>query len=57
MAFRVSFIMAPHAQNLDDLFFLEDLIHQAVLNIDAPQVCAGKVAYQLFVRGGLLKGS
>lgn len=31
-----SFVMTPQAEYLDDLFPIQDLVNQAMLNIDAP---------------------
>ena len=42
------FIVRPHAQDANRFFFAKDLIHDAVLNIDATRVCAGKIADQFF---------
>jgi len=41
--------MAPHAQDLDNLLLLQDMINQTVLNIDAPRICTSKITYQLFI--------
>ena len=31
-----SLVVCPHSDDLDDLLFVEDLIHQAVMDIDSP---------------------
>lgn len=36
--FRASFVMSPHAEDLDGAFGLIDLIDQAVLDVDAARV-------------------
>jgi hypothetical protein len=36
--------MDPHTQNLDRSLLLKDLVHQPVLNIDAPGEGAGEVS-------------
>ena len=40
--------MGPHADDFDDLLFLQDPIDQAMLNIDAAGIDAHKVAHQFF---------
>jgi hypothetical protein len=40
--------MEPHANNLHDFLFFQDLIDQPMLDIDAARVCAIEIAHQLF---------
>jgi len=42
------FIMSPHPDDLDGLYFLQDLVHEAVLNGDATGISSRKVSDQLF---------
>ena len=48
--------MRPETQNFDRFLFLEDLIDQAVLNVDAAAMGALQITDQLFIRWGTLKG-
>ena len=50
-----SLVVRPHAQHSNDPLLDENLIHHAVLNIDATRVSAREVADQLFVRRRVLK--
>ena len=43
-----SFIARPHPQDADRFLSCKDFVHDAVLNIDATRVCAGKIADQFF---------
>lgn len=38
--------MSPHPEHFDRSLFLENLVNQAMLDVDAPRVGAGKVSYQ-----------
>lgn len=49
------FIMSPHPDDLDGLYFLQDLVHEAVLNGDATGISSRKVSDQLFKGWGCLK--
>ena len=40
--------MSPHPDDLHGLYFLQDLVHEAVLNGDAAGKGSGKVSDQLF---------
>jgi hypothetical protein len=51
----LSFIVRPHAQDANRFLFGKNFIHDAVLNIDAPGVCASKVTDQLFERRWILE--
>jgi hypothetical protein len=42
--------MRPHPKDLDDAFLFEDLIDQAVLNINAAGVCAAQIPEELLER-------
>jgi len=35
-AAAVSVVVAPEAQNLDDLLLVQNLVHEPVLDVDAP---------------------
>ena len=39
--------MCPHSDDLDGAFFVEHLIDEAVLDVDASGVGASKIAYEL----------
>ena len=43
--------MGPHAENFYGLFLFNDLVDQAVLDVDPPGVQTGEFAYQLFIGG------
>jgi hypothetical protein len=45
----------PHTQDANRFLYGENLIHNAVLNIDAPGVCASKITDQLFERRWILE--
>ena len=47
--------MCPHAQHFDDMLFLENLIHESVLNVDPPGIRTLKISDQLLVRGWILE--
>ena len=49
------FIMSPHPDDLDGLHFLQNLVHEAVLNGDATGISSRKVSDQLFKGGRGLK--
>ena len=49
--------MCSHAENFLDIFVCEDLIHEAVVDIDAPGIRSGQIADQFFVGGGFRNGS
>ena len=40
--------MGPHANDFDDAFFFQDLIHEAMVDVDAAGICARQIADQLF---------
>lgn len=40
--------MGPHANYLDRLFLLQNLIDQPVLNVDAPGICAFHISQEFF---------
>ena len=48
-------VMAPKSQDFDDLFSLQHLIDQAMLNIDTPRIGTGKIADELFEGGWRLE--
>ena len=48
-------VVRPEAEDFDGAFFQQDLVHEAVLDIDASGIGAGKVADQFFVGRGDLK--
>ncbi len=50
-----SFIVRPHTQDTNRFLFGKNFIHDAVLNIDAPGVCASKITDQLFKRRWILE--
>ena len=52
---QASLIMRPHADYLHGFFFSKNLIHKAMLNRDSAGAGAGKIAYQLFIGGRVLK--
>lgn len=51
-----SFVVRPHAKNFHDPFSLEDLIDEAVVDIDPARVCPGEIAAERFKRGRRSKG-
>jgi len=38
------FVMRPHPQHFDDVFFFQNLIHKSVLDVDPARVRAFQVA-------------
>jgi len=44
--------MGPHTNDLYDFIFFNDLMDQAVLDIDVAGIGAGKIAYQFFQTEG-----
>lgn len=48
-------VMAPKSQDFDDLFSLQHLIDQAMLDIDSPRIGTSKIADKLFESGGRLE--
>jgi hypothetical protein len=48
MACYLSFVVCPHAQDLYDAFFFQDLIYQPVLNIDSPRISPLEISDQPF---------
>jgi hypothetical protein len=48
--------MAPHAEHLDSTFVFDDLIHEAMLNIDAARVCAAQIPEEFLKRRRPPKG-
>lgn len=40
-------VVRPHAEDLDDTFLRQDLVHQPVLDVDPSRVGAGQVAHEL----------
>ena len=47
--------MTPKSQDFDDLFSLQHLIDQAMLDIDSPRTGTSKIADKLFESGGRLE--
>ena len=43
-------VMGPHAKHLDDALFFDDLIDEAVLNINAAGVCAAQISDEFLKR-------
>ncbi len=52
---RLSFVVRPHAQDAHRFLFDKDFIYEAVLDIDAARVGAGKVTNQFFEGRWILK--
>jgi len=52
---RCSLIVSPHTQDANRFLFGKDFVHDAVLNIDAARVCAGKITDQLLEGRWILK--
>ena len=50
-----SLIVRPHSQDANNTFFGENLIHHAMLNVDAARTGPGQVSDQLLKRWRLLK--
>lgn len=50
-----SLIVSPHTQDANYFFFGKDFVHDAVLNIDAARICAGKITDQLLEGWWILK--
>ena len=48
--------MCPHPYDLNNLFFLQHLIDQSVLNIDSTGIGSGEIANEYFIGWGFLKG-
>ena len=48
--------MRPHADHFDHAIFFDDLIDEAVLDVDAPGIGACQIPNQLFKRGLFLIG-
>ena len=48
-------VVRPHADNLNRMLVLINLIHQTMLKIDAPRISPGQISYQLFIRRWILK--
>ena len=42
--------MRPHADDLDDLFIFQNLVHQPVLDVDPAGIRSGEIAYKLLER-------
>jgi hypothetical protein len=49
--------MCSHAENFHDFFVCGDLVHEAVVDIEAPDVRSGQFADHFFVGGGFRNGS
>nr|DAN29230.1 MAG TPA: hypothetical protein [Caudoviricetes sp.] len=47
--------MRPHTDNLNGLLFFQNLIHQTMLNIEPPRICALQAAAQFLIRWRILK--
>lgn len=47
--------MTPKSQDFDDLFSLQHLIDQAMLDVDSPRIGTSKIADKLFESGGRLE--
>ena len=50
-----SFIVRPHAQNLDGFLVLQHFVNKAVLNVDPTQKGTRQVAHQFFIGRRILK--
>jgi hypothetical protein len=48
--------MGPHAKHFDSTFVFDDLIHETVLNIDAPRVGAAQISEEFLKRRRSPKG-
>ena len=48
-------VMRPHADNLHGLFFLQNFVHQTMLNIQPPRICTLQTASQILIRRWFLK--
>lgn len=53
---HVLLVMRPHPKDLDDAFRFEDLVDQAVLNINAAGVCAAQIPEEFLERRRSAKG-
>jgi hypothetical protein len=51
----LSFIVRPHTQDANRFLFGKNFVHDAMLNIDAARVCAGKITDQFFKGRWILK--
>ena len=51
----VSFVVSPHAQDLDRVFGVIDLIHKTLLNVDAAGIGPGQISNKIFVGRRILK--
>lgn len=52
---RLLFIVRPHPEHANDAFFDENLIDQAMLDIDAPRIGTRKITNQLLVGRRILE--
>jgi len=50
------FVMSPKPDDFDGFYFWQNLINEAMLDVDASGISAGQIAYQLFKRRGIPKG-
>ena len=48
--------MGPHTDDFDGALRHVDLIHQPMLDVDAPRICTFKIADELLERGRILEG-
>lgn len=53
---RVLFVMRPEADDFYDFFFLEDLVNEAVLDVDSAGIGAFEISDELLKGRGILKG-
>ena len=51
-----SLVVSPHPEHLHSALFLQDLVHEPMLDVDASRVGAGEVTDQLFKRRQRLEG-
>ena len=49
-------VMGPHSYNLHGLDVFQDLVYEAVLNVDTARISSGQIANWLFIRRGGLEG-
>ena len=42
------FVVRPHPDHFHSLFFFQNLIYEAVLNVDSAGIGPGKISYELF---------
>src|SRR4051794_6266177 len=49
-ALRLSFVMGPHPKHFNDALPIQNLVHDAMLDVDAPGIDAGEIADEFFER-------